>query len=233
MYKIPTVEQMLKAGMHFGHKTSKWHPKMDPYIFGARNGVHIIDLVKSRKMMTTAMEFVEKFAAEGKTILFVGTKMQAKKPLKNAASEAGMPYVSEKWMGGCLTNFGVIKKLIKKYNDLVRDKKTGKLDKYTKKERLGIDKTIAKLEAKVGGLTDMTKLPDALFVWDIKNERTAITEAKKKNIPVIAVCDTNANPEDINYIIPSNDDATKTIKMIMTLIVDVIKEGRSKAKVGK
>lgn len=230
MYTIPTIEQMLKSGMHFGHKTSKWHPKMAPYIFGARNGVHIIDLVKSRKMLETAMEFVEKFASEGKTVLFVGTKIQVKNIVKKAAIEAEMPYVSEKWMGGTLTNFGVIKKLIKKYNDLVDDRKSGKLDKYTKKERSDFDKEAGKLEIKVGGLTEMHKLPDALFVWDIKNEKTAVTEAKKKNIPVIAVCDTNANPESINYIIPSNDDATKTVKMIMNLMVEVVKEGRAKAK---
>ncbi|RLC38037.1 30S ribosomal protein S2, partial [Candidatus Falkowbacteria bacterium] len=227
MAKIPTIEEMLKAGMHFGHRTSKWHPKMEPFIFSQRDGVYIIDLIKSRKMLETALGFIKKFAAEGKSILFVGTKMQAKKTIKNLALETGMPYVSEKWMGGCLTNFSVIKKLIKKYNDLLADKNAGKLNKYTKKERHDFDKELEKLEIKVGGLVNMNKLPDAIFVWDIKTENTAVTEAKKKNIPIIAVCDTNVNPTGINYVIPANDDATKTIRLLLNTVKEVIKEGKS------
>jgi len=227
MAKIPTIEEMLKAGMHFGHRTSKWHPKMEPFIFTQRNGVYIIDLIKSRKMLESALEFIKKFASEGKTILFVGTKMQAKKTIKNLALETGMPYVSEKWMGGCLTNFLVIKKLIKKYNDLLADKNEGKLNKYTKKERLDFDKEMEKLEIKVGGLVNMNKLPDAIFIWDIKTENTAATEAKKKNIPTIAVCDTNVNPTGINYVIPANDDATKTIRLLLNTVKEAIKEGKS------
>lgn len=230
MYKIPTIEKMLKAGMHFGHRTSKWHPKMAPFIFGSRNGVHIIDLTKTEKLLKEAMEYVEKLASEDKTILFVGTKIQVKDHLKKVAIEADMPYVAEKWMGGCLTNFSIIRKLITKYNNLISDKSSGKLEKYTKKERLEFDRTIKKLERKVGGLTKLNKLPDALFVWDIKNESTAVLEAKKKNIPVIAVCDTNGDPKDINYIIPSNDDATKTVTLLTELIVDVIKTGKTKKK---
>ena len=226
MTKIPTIEEMLKAGMHFGHRTSKWHPNMEPFIFGARNGVHIIDLVKSRKMLEGALEFMKKFAQEGKVILFVGTKMQVKKPLKNMAEEVGMPYVCEKWLGGCLTNFGIIKKLIKKYKDLTSDKSAGKLEKYTKKERLEIDREIKKLESKVGGMVEMNRLPDAIFIWDIKTEKTAVEEAKKKNIPIIAVCDTNTNPKDINYIIPSNDDATKTIKLVLGAVKEEILEAK-------
>jgi len=222
----PTIEQMLKAGMHFGHRTSKWHPKMKPYIFGARNGVHVIDLVKSRKQLESALELIKKFSAEGKTILIVGTKMQAKKTIKTIAEEAGMPYVCEKWIGGCLTNFPVVRKLVKKYNELTSDRATGKLEKYTKKEQLGIDREIEKLERKVGGLVNLTKMPDLIFIWDIKNEATAILEAKKKNIPVAAVCDTNTNPENVNYIIPSNDDATKTIKLILNSVKDAIIEGK-------
>ena len=226
MTKIPTIEEMLKAGMHFGHRTSKWHPNMEPFIFGARNGVHIIDLVKSRKMLEGALEFIQKFASEGKIILFVGTKMQVKKPLKNMALEIGMPYVTEKWLGGCLTNFSVIKKLIKKYKDLLSDKSAGKLEKYTKKERLDIDREIQKLELKVGGMIEMNRLPDAVFVWDIKTEKTAVEEAKKKNVPIIAVCDTNTNPKGINYVIPSNDDATKTIKIILNVIKETIQKSK-------
>ncbi len=226
MSTIPTIEQMLKAGMHFGHRTSKWHPKCAPFIFDARNGVHIIDLVKSRKMLKAALEFMQKSVSDGKIIMFVGTKIQAKKVIEKIAKECEMPYVHEKWMGGCLTNFLVIKKVIKKYNDLTRDKAAGKLEKYTKKERVDIDKDLAKLKLKVGGLANLNRLPDALFVWDINEEKTAVTEAKKKNIPIIAVCDTNANPQNINYVIPANDDATKTIKLILNTVRDAIVEAR-------
>ena len=229
MTQLPTIEQMLKAGMHFGHQTSKWHPKCAPFIFGQRNGVHIIDLVKSKKMLGSALDFMKKFAAEGKIILFVGTKMQVKKPLKNTASATGMPYISEKWLGGFLTNYAIIKKMIKKYKDLLEDKNSGKLSKYTKKERLDFDREIAKLELKVGGVADLNRLPDALFVWDIKQEKIAVVEAKKKNIPIIAVCDTNTNPTDINYIIPANDDATKTIKLILGTVKEAILEGKAMA----
>lgn len=224
MLKLPTIEEMLKAGMHFGHRTSKWHPNMEPFIFGQRNGLHIIDLIKSKELLENALNFIKKFRLEGKIILFVGTKTQVKKPLKNLAIDIGMPYVVGKWMGGCLTNFGVIKKLIKKYNDLSSDKKEGKLDKYTKKEKLQFEREIEKLEIKVGGMSKLTRLPDAVFIWDIKKEKTAMTEAIKRNIPIIAVCDTNTNPKDVNYIIPSNDDATKTIKLVLGTIRDNCKE---------
>lgn len=230
MSKIPTLEEMLKAGMHFGHKTGKWHPKMAPYIFGARNDVYIIDLVKTQKMLGDALDFIKKLAGEGKMILFVGTKNQAKAPLKKLAQDTEMSYVVDKWMGGCLTNFFIIKKTIRRYVDLVKQRETGKLNKYTKKERLEFDREIAKLEEKVGGLVNMNKLPDAVFVWDIGNEKTAVEEAKKKNIPVIAVCDTNVNPEKVNYAIPSNDDATKAIKLITNLINKAIIEGKAEAK---
>jgi len=225
----PTIEQMLKAGMHFGHRTSKWHPKMEPYIFGVRNGIHIIDLVRSKKMLDNALELIKKFSSEGKTILFVGTKMQAKKPIKIMTTETGMPFVVEKWIGGTLTNFSVIKKLIKKYKELLADKASGKLLKYTKKEQLEFDREIERLDFKVGGLVNLSKMPDLIFVWDVKNEETAILEAKKKNIPVIGVCDTNTNPKDINYVIPSNDDATKTIKLVMAAVKDAISEGKNAA----
>ena len=226
--KIPSIEEMLKAGMHFGHQTSKWHPKMEPFIFTKRNGVHIIDLVKSKRMMANAMDFIGKFASEGKLILFVGTKMQVKQPLKKLAVDTGMPYVMGKWLGGTLTNFSVIKRMIKKYEDLVSDKKDGKLDKYTKKEQLELARETEKLEQKVGGLVKLIRLPDALFVWDIKTERTAVVEAKKKNIPIIAICDTNVNPSDINYVIPANDDATKTIKLVLEVVKETIEEGKAK-----
>lgn len=224
MTKIPTIEEMLKAGMHFGHRTSKWHPKMEPFIFGQRNGVHILDLTKTEKEFKSALEFIQKFVQEGKIILFVGTKMQVKAQLKNLAEEIKMPYVIEKWLGGTLTNFPIIKKMIKKYQDLMADKAAGRLSKYTKKERLDIDRTIEKLKLKVGGLVKLTRLPDAIFIWDVKKEKTVIIEAKKKNIPIIAVCDTNVDPSDINYVIPCNDDATKAIKLVLETIKNNAKE---------
>jgi len=230
MTKIPTIEEMLKAGAHFGHRTSKWHPKMAPFIFGQRNNVHIIDLVKARKKLAEALDFIKRNSAEGKNILLVGTKAQAKKVIKRIGEETDMPYVSEKWMGGCLTNFGVISKSIKKYNDLTRKKKEGELKKYTKKEQLEFDREIEKLELKVGGMTKLTKIPDAIFIWDVKKEKTALAEAKKKNIPVVAICDTNVNPEGIDYVIPANDDATKTIKMILGLVKNAIEEGKKEIK---
>ena len=224
MVKLPTLEEMLKAGMHFGHQTSKWHPKMEQYIFTSRKGVYIIDLTKTRKMMETTIEFMKKLSAEGKTILFVGTKNQVKKPMQAMAEEIKMPYVIGKWLGGSLTNFAIIKKSIKKYTDLIEKKETGKLDKYTKKERLNFDREIKKLEMKVGGLVNLKKLPDAVFIWDLKKEKTAVEESIKKNIPIIAVCDTNVNPELANYVIPSNDDATKTVKLLLNTIKENLSE---------
>jgi len=230
MKTIPTIEEMLKAGMHFGHQTSKWHPKMKQFIFTERNGVHIIDLMQSKKMLEVALEFIKKFSQEGKSILFVGTKMQVKNTMKAVAEEADMPYITEKWLGGTLTNFLVIKRMIRKYQDLQKDKQAGKLEKYTKKEQLEFDREIKKLELKVGGLTTLVKLPDALFIWDLKKEKTAVLEAQKKNIPIIAVCDTNVDPEGINYPIPSNDDATKTIKLVLSTVGAAIKEGKDSKK---
>lgn len=233
MTKIPTIEELLKAGMHFGHRTSKWHPNMKPFIFGSRKGVHIIDLVKAQKMLETSMDILRKCAQEDKMVLFVGTKTQVKNKMQKMAEEAGMPYITEKWLGGCLTNFGVIKKMIKKYKDLTEKRDSGKLASYTKKERLEIDREIERLRLRVGGLVNVNRLPDLIFVWDIKTEKTAVAEAVKKNVPIMAVCDTNTNPKDINYIIPSNDDATKTIDLIVALIGETIKEGREAKKAEK
>jgi small subunit ribosomal protein S2 len=223
----PSIEEMLKAGMHFGHRTSKWHPKMEPFIFGSRKGVHIIDLRKTQKMLAVALEYLKKQASEGKAILFVGTKMQVKNTLKKTAEEIGMPYVSSKWLGGFLTNFAVIRNLVRKYKDLVEKRNSGKLDKYTKKERLDFDREISKLETNVGGLVSLTKTPDVIFIWDIKKEKTAFQEAMKKKIPIVAVCDTNVNPDGVKYIIPVNDDATKGIKLVMNLVKEAILEGKA------
>ncbi len=224
------IEEMLKAGLHFGHRTSKWHPKMAPYIYGSRNGIHIIDLVKTEEYLNKALAYMKKLTAEGKMILFVGTKDQVKKPLKAMAVETNVPFVNEKWLGGLLTNFTIIKKLIKKYVDLRDKKKAGKLVKYTKKEQLEFDREINKLEDRVGGLANLTRTPDAIFIWDIKTEKTALAEALKKKIPVIAVCDTNVNPEGVKYVIPANDDATKGIKLILNTIKNALLEAKKDNK---
>ncbi|MGI6374237.1 MAG: 30S ribosomal protein S2 [Patescibacteria group bacterium] len=229
MIKIPSLEEMLKAGMHFGHRTNRWHPKMAPYIYTDKNGVYIIDLKKTQAKLEEALEFMAKLVGESKSILFVGTKSQVAQPLKELAEEISQPYVVGKWLGGYLTNFAVVKKSVKKYLDLKEQKESGKLDKYTKKEQLNFDRDIAKLELRVGGITSLNKLPDALFVWDIREESTAVKEARKKNIPVIAICDTNVNPEGINYPIPANDDSTKTIKVILESIRATLLSARQAA----
>jgi small subunit ribosomal protein S2 len=224
---LPSIEDMLKAGMHFGHRTSKWHPKMEPFIFGSRKSIHIVDLRKTQKMLEAAGGYLKKQAAEGKTILLVGTKMQVKNIIKKTAIDINMPHVSERWLGGTLTNFAVIRNLVRKYKDLTDKRTGGKLEKYTKKERLDFDRAIAKLETSVGGLVSLTKIPDVVFIWDIKKEKTALAEALKKKVPVVALCDTNVNPTGVKYIIPANDDATKGIKLVMGFIKDVIEEGKA------
>lgn len=224
--KLPQLNEMLEAGMHFGHRTNRWHPKMAPFIFTKKNGIYIIDLSKSLEKLDEAISFMISLLKENKNILFVGTKDQVKNQLKDMAVAIDQPYVVGKWLGGYITNFSVVKKSVKKYQDLIEKKESGKLDKYTKKERLKFEREISKLSDRVGGLTKLIKLPDALFVWDIKEESTAVAEARTKNIPVIAICDTNVNPELVNYPIPANDDSTKTIK----LLLDTIKQNLKKAK---
>lgn len=230
MVKLPSLEEMLKAGMHFGHRTHRWHPKMKPYIFAAKNGIYVIDLEKSRQMLEEALNFMSQLVKEGKLILFVGTKSQVKAPMKKMAEMTGQPYIVGKWLGGYLTNFTVVKKSVKKYQDLIEKRDAGKLEKYTKKERLDFDREIKRLSERVGGLTSLNKMPDAVFVWDIKEEETAVAEARKKNIPVIAICDTNVNPELANYPIPANDDATKTVKLILEVIQSAIIDAKKDLK---
>lgn len=233
MIKIPNVEELLQAGMHFGHRTSKWHPKMKPFIFGERKGVHIIDLMKSKEQLEKSLGFISDISARGGKVLFVGTKAQVKGLLKKVAKETDMPYVCEHWLGGTMTNFPVIKKNVKKYKDLIEKQGEGKLSKYTKKEQLQFSRQIAKLELSVGGLVDLNAMPDAVFIWDIKNEKTALAEAKKKLIPIIAVCDTNVDPTGIAYVIPANDDASKTIKLVFDLIREAVNEGKARAASNK
>lgn len=212
------MADMLAAGMHFGHRKSRWHPKMEKYIFTEKNGIYIIDLAKSTDKLNQALDFMSTLIKENKAILFVGTKDQVKEPLKDVATSLNNPYVVGKWLGGSITNFTVIKRSVKKYLDLIEKRDSGKLDKYTKKEQLQFQRDIERLSDRVGGLTMLKKLPDALFVWDIKEESTAIKEARKRNIPIVAICDTNVNPELVNYPIPGNDDSTKTIKLLLKSI---------------
>lgn len=223
---IPKLEEMMKAGMHFGHRTNRWHPKMEQFIFTKKNGVYIINLEKTQEKLREALEFMIKLRQEDKVILFVGTKKQVKSIMKDMAEEVKVPYITGKWLGGLLTNFTVIKKSIKKYQDLLNDRESGKLNKYTKKEKLDFDREIKRLEERVGGLVGLTKLPDAIFIWDLKEEKTAVAEAQSRNIPIIAVCDTNVNPELAAFPIPANDDATKTV----SLILETIKDGLLDAK---
>lgn len=224
--KLPSVEEMMVAGMHFGHRTNRWHPKMKPFIFADKKGVYIIDLRKSQDQLATALDFMAQLIGEGKSVLFVGTKNQVKGPLKAMAKAINQPYIVGKWLGGFLTNFAMVKKSVQKYKELVSDKESGRLDRYTKKERSDFDREIKKLEERVGGLTSVSKLPDALFVWDIKEEETAVKEARVKNIPVIAICDTNVDPGLVNYPIAGNDDSTKTI----ALITETIRQNLSQIK---
>lgn len=218
----PTLEELLKAGVHFGHRSSKRHPQMAPYIFGARDKNHIIDLEKTQTMLKDAQLYVKKLKSDGKLILFVGTKPQAAEMVKEQAIKAGMPYVTSRWLGGLLTNFSVVSDVPRKLTKLKRDREAGNLKKYTKKEQLDFDKEIERLTIIAGGLEDMMKMPDAIFVVDVNHEKTAVREAVQKKIPVIALCDTNVNPLDIDYPIPANDDAIKSLTIITSAIADVI-----------
>lgn len=225
MPKIPDLLTMLKSGVHFGHQLAKWNPKMKPYIFGQKQGFHIINLEETQIKLNEALEFVTKIVANGGTILFLGTKKQAQKIISDAAKEVGMPYITERWIGGTLTNFSAVSKVIKKYTELKEKKAKGELAKYTKKEQFAFEGEIEKLERMVGGIESLNRIPDAIFVCDVRKEKTGVTEAAKKNIPVVAMCDTNTNPQKVTYPIPANDDATKSIILITGLIKEAVAEG--------
>lgn len=226
--KIPSLLEMLKAGVHFGHRSSKRHPKMTPYIFAEKNGVHIINLEKTQQKLSQVLVFVGETAAQGGTILFVGTKQQAKELVKNKATECGMPYVIERWIGGTLTNFKVIKKLFSKLEDLEKKQKAV-AGKYTKKEKLVFSREAKKLNVLIGGIRELKEIPQAIFVLDVKQEKTAVREAQRKKIPIIAICDTNVNPQGIDYPIPANDDAIKSLIMITGLVAEAIKSNKQSA----
>lgn len=229
MPKLPSLTDMLKAGMHYGHKTSRWHPKMGEFIFGARSGTHIIDLEESLKHLELALEDVKSIAARGGVILFVGTKMQARELVRKYAEACGMPYVNERWLGGTLTNFRQIQQTLKRLKMLKDQRDKGELKKYTKKEQLMLSREIEDMEKKIGGIQHITKAPDAIFVVDIKIEKTAIQEANVIGSKVIAMCDTNVNPKLVQRVIPANDDAVKSIELVCKLMTDAIKEGKANA----
>lgn len=232
MSKIPELLTMLQSGVHFGHQLGKRHPKMEPYIFMEKSGFHIINLEKTQELLEEALAFVKKIVTNGGTILFLGTKKQAQPIIAKYAKECNMPYITERWLGGTVTNFAEISRVIRRYSDLKKKKSSGQLEKYTKKEQLDFDREIEKLDKIVGGIESLTRIPDAIFVCDVRKEKTAVSEAVKKNIPVVAMCDTNVNPTNVTYVIPANDDAVKSIELITGLICQAVLEGQ-KEKDGK
>jgi small subunit ribosomal protein S2 len=219
-----TVKDLLNAGVHFGHLTRKWNPNMAPYIYMERNGIHIISLYKTVAKIEEASEALAKIASSGRKILFVATKKQAKDIVSECAKKVNMPYITERWPGGMLTNFITIRKAVKKMAAIDRMKKDGTFETLSKKEKLQVDRLRSKLEKNLGSISDMTRLPGALFVVDIKREHIAIKEAQKLKIPIFAMVDTNSDPREVNYVIPANDDATKSIDKILSLVVDAIGE---------
>ncbi len=223
---VVAMKQLLEAGVHFGHQTRRWEPKMAEYIFQARNGIHIIDLQKTSKKIDEAYKFMKEQAEEGKTVLFVGTKKQAQECIKDAAIKSGMFYVDQRWLGGMLTNFGTIRKRIDRLKKLEEMEQDGTFDVLPKKEVIQLKGEMEKLEKNLGGIKEMTKIPDVMFIVDPKKERIAILEARKLNIPIIGLIDTNCNPEDVDYPIPGNDDAIRAVKLITDVMANAIIEGR-------
>ncbi len=219
------VKDLLDAGVHFGHLTRKWNPNMAPFIYMERNGIHIINLYKTAAKVDEAAEALKKIAASGRKILFVATKKQAKDIVSQKAAAVKMPYITERWPGGMLTNFVTIRKAVKKMAAIDRMKKDGTFETLSKKERLQVSRQRAKLEKNLGSITDMTRLPGAIFVVDIKREHIAIKEAQKLKIPIFAMVDTNSDPRDVDFVIPSNDDASKSIEKILSIITDAVGEG--------
>lgn len=224
------IEQLLEAGAHFGHLRRRWNPKMRPFIYGERDGIHIIDLRKTVVLLDLARQAALDFASEGKIILFVGTKPQAKEAIKAAAQRCGMPYVVERWLGGMLTNFSTIRRSIKRLATIDKMEADGTFEKLTKKERLLLSRERDRLRLVFGGIEDMTRLPGALFVVDIKKEDIAVKEAHILGIPVIGIVDTNSDPEQVDYPIPANDDSIKTIELIANTLSEAILEGKQIAK---
>ena len=223
---VVAMKQLLEAGVHFGHQTRRWDPKMAEYIFQARNGIHIIDLQKTSKKIDEAYAFLKEQVEEGKTVLFVGTKKQAQECVKEAAEKSGMYYIDQRWLGGMLTNFGTIRTRVQRLKDLEKMQEDGTFEVLPKKEVILLKKEMEKLERNLGGIKDMEEIPGVIFLVDPKKEHIAVLEAKKLGIPVIGLVDTNCNPEDVDYVIPGNDDAIRAVKLITDVMANAIIEGR-------
>jgi len=227
------IKELIESGVHFGHLTRKWDPNMAPFIYTERKGIHIIDLYKTAAKIEEASKALHKIAASGRKILFVATKKQAKDIVSEKAESVNMPYITERWPGGMLTNFVTIRKAVKKMGQIDRMKKDGSFEALSKREKLQINRQRAKLEKNLGSITDMTRLPGAILVIDIKREHIAVAEAIKLNIPIFAMVDTNSDPRKIDYVIPSNDDASKSIEKVLSYLTDAIAEGLSERKSNK
>jgi small subunit ribosomal protein S2 len=225
-----TMKELLEAGVHFGHQTKRWNPKMKPYIFGARNGIYIVDLQKTVRMFKTAYDFIVDTVSEGNSVLFVGTKKQARESIYEEANRCEMFYVHNRWLGGMLTNFQTIKKSIDRLNYLNNIELDGSINLFPKKERLKLTKERLRLDNTLGGIRNMTRLPGALVVIDSKNESIAVKEARRLDIPIVSIVDTNCDPDEIDYIIPGNDDAIRAIRLISSRIADACIEGQQKLK---
>lgn len=223
-----TMRQMLEAGLHFGHQTRRWNPKMKPFIYGPRNGIYIINLDATMRQFKRAYNFTVDLVAEGGNVLFVGTKRQAQDIVTQEAEQCGMPYINYRWLGGMLTNFQTIRLSVDRLKKIEAMKEDGTINRFPKKEILMMDKELGKLNRNLGGIKHMRTLPDALFVVDPKNEEIAVSEANKLNIPVIALTDTNCDPDGIDYLIPGNDDAIRSIKLISSLIAEAVMEGKAR-----
>ena len=225
-----SLEEMIGAGAHFGHQTKRWNPKMEEYLYGAENGVHVFDLTKTKPMLEEALEFITKSIKEGKTVLILGTKKQIKDKVQEVAQEVGVPYINERWLGGIISNFGQMKKSLKKMEEMKADMAAGAYAKYTKKERLLLDREIDRLERFFGGISTLESIPDVLFVIDTKREVGAVREANAHKVPVVGIVDSNSDPDLIDYPIPMNDDASKALEYVLELVKEAIKAGKAKAK---
>jgi small subunit ribosomal protein S2 len=221
-----TMKQLLEAGVHFGHQTRRWDPKMSPYIYGERNGIHIVDLRQTVTQVAAAIEFVKQIAIDGGSVLFVGTKKQAQGAVEQAANRSGQPYVNYRWLGGMLTNFATIQKRVYYMKELRRLEETGEMNNRPKKERLKLRRELEKLDANMGGIVDMTRLPDAVFIVDVNTEATAVKEADRLGIPIIALVDTNSDPDPVDHVIPGNDDAIRAADLIASALADAMIEGK-------
>jgi small subunit ribosomal protein S2 len=230
MASVINMKELLEAGVHFGHQTRRWNPKMKPYIFGARNGIHIIDLQKTVRLFKATYEFIVRTVSEGYPVLFVGTKKQGHESIVEESERCGMFSIVNRWLGGTLTNFQTIKKSIKRMKDIERMKEDGSINRYTKKEILKMEKELFKLERNLGGIKDMDELPGAIFVVDPKREKIAVKEGRKLGIPVIAIADSNCDPDEIDFILPGNDDAIRAIRLFCAKIADACIEGHNLAE---